>query len=654
MSELVIERNDGQIVIRSDFWKAIHRLECGGAIASIEILHGSGSNLLRGPVGAAVDTWSEIHEKSPSVTIKRTKTAITLEIGGWLTDRMGKPGPIRYVHTYHYTLFSMRNELSLMPQRIMSVKKVIASEMSLAGWLDEYSWGSTDFEKIQPRYIHILGPHYDDVFGRFSPGKGRVFDEATRPWQVSIFQRGREGICWTGDSRQYAWEKPLGEGTSSRFSLAKDATGSSLRLAPLDHRHPVPWKNDLHLAWYLILPNVPQTCRTKYYEVTVGTSPFLTRTQIAELARSGVNLIRIHDDVDTRGLSREHWQDGRYPPFSQKKMRLLAEFVRHCHQSRIKVISYFSGWELYPTTPAFKKYADRWYAPSRFNGHMRFTPSPGAGVFGALMCPDSGWGEFLERHIRQTVDGVGLDGYYLDWSSPGPCFNHEHHPGHHNGADGLVRLLERTRDWLEDRLMVIHSGGQLCWLMHHNIADQIVTMEEGKKDGGCFDTLSEYPASLQLMGSGALSIVPGVYQNSPKIDEVRMRLKQGLALSVLLNALPYSPWDGLGFGYTTWQEALKDRDGILTAYRTLSRFDFSKYRFYDAFSGVAGSSRSQIGCAAYVGTGSIILVVSNMGKTSVGGTEVMLKCPGLTRQKKVKVGPLKGFEFKLLPIALNR
>ena len=660
--DITLQQEEQYLFVTSPYWQVTHDLRAGGTVSSIRISHASNRNLLRKAVSACVDNWHESAETSPAVKVKRSKNHLLIEFSGRLTNQTGKPGPIRYVHRYLYSLYSIQNELTLLPLRKLSVRSIITSSYLLDRSLNEYSWGSTDYELIKPRHLNLFGPHYDDIFGRLAGQKKTVFESQKRPWQITVFRRGSEGICWTGDSKQFTWEKPLGTETNSKFSLRDSANGPEIILAPLQQKpnaRPANLDKELCLKWYLILPNVRNKERPKYYEVVCGTCPFPSESHIAALASTGVNLIRIHDDVDNRGWTKNNWHDGSFPPFDPPKMKELLRFIRCCHKHHIKVIPYFSGWELYPTTPAFKKYAGKWYSPSHPNGQIRFTPSPKAGVYGALMCPDSGWGKFLERLIIRTVDEFGFDGYYLDWPSPWPCFNYDHFPGEHNGVDALLGMLERTRQWLGDRLLVIHACGMCGWLMHHNIADQIVTLEEGKKNLGDFESLDDYPGSIRLMGSASVSLVPGLFDRSPKGKSPRYGFQKGLAHAVLLNALPYSylfrETNSLGesfkHNYKNWRSAITDKRGLYAAYRAFSKYDFTKYRFYDSNSGVAQSRKKRLGAATFIGDYDAILVVSNLGEKPISSSVVNLHWPNSNKVKKINVPPLDGFEFRLKKIS---
>ncbi|MCX6928061.1 MAG: hypothetical protein NT154_33345, partial [Verrucomicrobia bacterium] len=289
-------------------------------------------------------------------------------------------------------------------------------------------------------------------------------------------------------------------------------------------------------------------------------------------------------------------------------------------------------------------------APSQPGGKKRYTPNAGAGVYGGLMCPDSGWSAALERNICAAIDELGFDGFYLDWSSPLPCFNERHRPGQHNGIDGLHGMLTRLRRRYPDKLIIIHSGGQLMWLFHHNLADQYVTLEEGKKQGGFTpETPQEYPVTADYMGVGPASAVPDIYLGTD-----RTKLYRGMIHAALLGVPPYTySVRCREFGYADWREEAADPRGILAMMAKYARIDWSNYHFYSASTGGARSHRAGVGVAVYVGEHDGFLVAGNLrsrpapasvatvqfDRTFLGGVPV-----------RVPVPALEGWEWQLVPL----
>ncbi len=645
-AQLTATRSADAIEIASEFWTVRHDRRRGGCVTDIRILHGTNTNLLAEPSAAVVDRWSEVHDRQPVIRIKRSPDQVELHVSGHLCDARGEKCPIRYRHVYCYTPWSIQHTLTLGAPSAVPAKSFRPTHLAFADPVTHYVWGTSDFAKAKPRYLDIVGPHYDDLMDAVPAASGLIQEDSSRPWNVAFIRRGIEGLQWCGDSRVEGWDSIC---PRRSFRLTRTQAGMTFepRFMP-DPESPL-LQRPLTLGWYWILPNIRRLGRRRYHEVVVQTNPFPTPEMLDVWQHRGVDLLRIHNDSDA-SLSDDYWHDGRQPPFGPAKMKRMAAFLADAHRRGMKVVPYFSGWELSPDTELFARNAEEWFAPSQPGGKKRYTPNAGAGVYGALMCPDSGWIFALENNIRAAIDELGFDGFYLDWSSPLPCFNPLHHPGQHNGIDGLHGMLTRLRRQYPDKLIIIHSGGQLMWLFHHNLADQYVTLEEGKKKGGFTPlTPAEYPVTADFMGVGPASAVPDIYVGTDRVN-----LYRGLVHAALLGVPPYAYVHRCrDFGYADWREEAADPRGILAMMATYARTDWTRYHFYSASTGVATSKRADVGVAVYVGENAGILVVGNLrdrpspaasamvnlDRTILGGTRV-----------RVSIPPLSGWEWRLLPL----
>jgi hypothetical protein len=421
------------------------------------------------------------------------------------------------------------------------------------------------------------------------------------------------------------------------LTLSPIQTGTGGTGARLDH--------PLEVAWYWVLPNVRAHNRKKLFPAFFGSHPFPGEEEIRAMADSGVNVISTMDDVDYKHQTVNHWHDGEFPPYPPEKMKELSRFIKRCHSCDISVIPYFAGRILSTETRAFAAHARDWYASAIPEGQLRYHPAAMAGTQGLFVCSDSGWNRYLEGYIKRCVDELGFDGYYFDYGTPGACFNTRHMPGEHTMTDGLVSLVENLRDWLgDDRLMIGHCGANACWLMLHNIADGIVTLEEGKKDGGTFRRIEDYPPSIAFMGSASVSLVPNVFFSRPEFKDKQLLLHEGVAHAALLDTViyPYTFWYE-AFGYKHWREALADPDGLYALYRKLKDIDFTQYKYFSPMSGVTRANRRSVRAAVYVGKDDAIVVAANVGPRPVAGATVKLRISGAKGVigKTVAIGTLK-------------
>lgn len=653
MSEkpIVVHRTDDAIHVESEYWRLRHNLRRGGCVDDIRVLYGTNTNLLTEVSDARIDGWSERSETSPEVTIAEQDGGVTLTATGRLRDEDGAPAPVRYTHIYRYTPWSIKHTLTIQPEQPIRARHFSATRIAFADPATDYVWGTSDYEKAKPRYMHIVGPHYDDIFGVAPPESGVLQDDAARPWSVAFIRRGLEGMQWCGDSAAYAWEA-----LSARrsFRLSRTTDGLELDLAPILSEAGVDVNAPISLGWYWFLPNIRRLGRRRYNEVVVQTNPFPTDEMLDRWRQRGVDLIRIHNDADSVNASDDYWHDGMHPPFQPEKMRRLASFVDAVHTRGMRIIPYFSGWELSPDTPLFAQHAGEWYAPSRPGGKKRYTPNAGAGVYGGLMCPDSGWGRALERNICAAIDELGFDGFYLDWGSPGPCFNEWHVPGQHNGIDGLVDMLEHLRRDYPDKTIVIHSGGQVMWLFHHNLADQYVTLEEGKKQGGYTpESLDEYPITADYMGVGPASAVPNILQGPDGVN-----LYRGMVYTVLLGVPPYTYYfQPEAYGYADWQGEADDPRGIVGAMQRYAQHDWSRYHFYSVSTGIARSSSAQVGVAVYLSDDDGILVAGNLSSEPSSAATATVDCDKTVlggKSVRVSIPSMDGWDWMFIPFSRPR
>ena len=645
VKQLEIVRSGAGVEIVGEFWRVNHDAGRGGCVTALHVSYGTNANLLARASAATVDGFSEADERRPKIRVTRSGNEVVVRVDGHLCDTRGRRGPSRYRHTYRYSPWSIRHDLVLSSASTVRARRFCPTTLTVADPVTHYVWGTSDYAKAKPRYMHIIGPHYDDLMGEVPVQPGLVQEDASRPWNVAFVRRGIEGLQWCGDSRVHAWDA-----IGKRRSFRLERTADGLVFEPRMESVTLPRK--LELGWYWFLPNIRRLGRRRFNEVVVQTHPFPSDEMLDVWQRRGVDLLRIHNDSDASLLD-DYWHDGRHPPFGPEKMKRMAAFLRAAHRRGMKVVPYFSGWELSPDTELFAKHAGEWFAPSQPGGKKRYTPNAGAGVYGGIMCPDSGWVRALERNIRAAIDELGFDGFYLDWSSPLPCFNEGHHPGQHNGIDGLLGMLTRLRRDYPDKLVIIHSGGQLMWLFHHNIADQYVTLEEGRKEGGFTpEKPEEYPVTSDYMGVGPVSAVPDIY-----LGEDRTKLYRGLVHAALLGVPPYTYVHRFReFGYADWREEARDPRGILAMMQRYARVDWSKYHFYSASTGVASSRRDEIGAAVYIGEREGLLVVGNltakpaaatvadvlMSRTFRGGPSVSIAVPAL-----------KGWEWRFVRFSLR-
>ena len=186
------------------------------------------------------------------------------------------------------------------------------------------------------------------------------------------------------------------------------------------------------------------------------------------------------------------------------------------------------------------------------------------------------------------------------------------------------------------------------WLFHHNLADQYVTLEEGKKEGGFTpESPEEYPLTADYMGVGPASAVPDIF-----LGEDRVKLYRGLVHAVLLGVPPYVYTHRCReFGYRDWKAEAADPRGILAMMARYARIDWTRYRFYSASTGVARSADPRVGCAVYVGERDALLVAGNLSPKPSKPTAAAIRLDRTAwgrGEYRVSVPRLRGWEWRFL------
>jgi hypothetical protein len=638
-----LKREDGTCVVQSGHWTVRHNLRKGGCVDDVRILYGTNTNLLRKLSEAVLNDWREGEDPSPEMTVFQDAEALTLTFQGFLG---GPQSGVRYTHSYRYTPWSIKHELTIEPPASLRVRRFTPGVLAFCDVMKHYNWGTADPKRtLNPNFGRV----YQNVVAGVPEQPACVEEDHDRPWTVGLMQRGIQGFQWAGDSHQYAWDS-LAKGKSYRLERTRE--GTDLELWPVDDAAGVTLGKTT-LGWYWFLPNVPRLGKRRYYEMNIYSEPFPSEEKLDRWKERGVDLLRLQVDWDgqnydpnNQNTSDDYWHDGMHPPFKPEKMRRLRQVIDAAHARGMKIITYFSGWELAPDTPLFAQHAQEWYAAAWPRGNKRYSTSGNGGIYGCLMCPDTPWIDALERNIRAAIDELGFDGFYLDWSQPVPCGNLAHLPGPHNGIDGLVSLTERLRRHIPEGVIVFSCGGGGMWVHPHNIGDQWVTFEEGK---GNPDVLEDYPATVDYMGVGTVSAVPQTLMGGDL-----EKLHRGLVRMALLGFPPYGGdcWYDHGWGYPDWKAFADDPWGVLGVMKRYSQYDWTRYHFYPAPTGVTHSSSAQVGAAVYLGDGEGLVLAGNLKKSPAPASTATVDLEKTlfgTGKVEVKIPAMEGWTWQFVP-----
>jgi hypothetical protein len=146
---------------------------------------------------------------------------------------------------------------------------------------------------------------------------------------------------------------------------------------------------------------------------------------------------------------------GEYSKFWNRET--LEKMIELCHENNIKFIPYTDATELTIRGKVYKKYGREWGAKNRWGKiHSGFNSIflPHAypkeyEFFTKLMCPKSGWQNYLIEQVNYLLDELKVDGIYFDRVDYRvKCFDHLKDPDHFN--NGLAELINNLVDEIKD------------------------------------------------------------------------------------------------------------------------------------------------------------------------------------------------------------
>ena len=241
-------------------------------------------------------------------------------------------------------------------------------------------------------------------------------------------------------------------------------------------RNAIKLEGSYKLRYYITLPFIKdrQAIGSPYFH-TSADSRWLSDAQLEKMAKSGIKLIRFHNDYREGGA---FWHDGQYPPYDAAGMGELRRMIDTCHRLGMKIIPYISVKEFHPEAADF---ASNYQACARKQGpnfrdlHTWY----GSGEFGQLMCLESGWLEFRKKSIDIILNDLPWDGLYFDWCTPHACRHPEHVGGvTHIDQDAFLDFMRWCRERVgPDRIIMTHLSG-LPQIAIENLSDIAFIFED--------------------------------------------------------------------------------------------------------------------------------------------------------------------------------
>ncbi|NPV47570.1 MAG: hypothetical protein HPY69_11470 [Armatimonadetes bacterium] len=614
--DLIEDAEQRALTVRNPHYAVTHSLAQGGAITGVRCFHGSDRNLLLGACCGALTvagggTYSEGHDSSPAVEVRREGDDLILVFEGLLRDPEGRDCGISYRHIYRHRWGHVRMDRRLHFTGGHKISRVCLQQWAVQPQLTHYGIrpGATAEASAWTAAFGVC------QWGRFTPGAAFDCPYVTRvvPRYVCCADPGREGLEWFVGSELGQWEYQLtGASGYGSFQLGPQTRplGISMSVCPLDvPRGGVVLEGDYDFRSYMGVPIISGRANRLFLHRSFNRKHWPTEDQIRSNAERGVCTMHFHHDGDTF-RDGQFWRDGSYPPFGPEDMREYDRVIADCHRHGIRVATYFSNKELHPTVDAYKQHGAEWARLPDDTGEQLHNAYSGD-EYGAQMCLRSGWAEFHKQYIDRVLSHHDLDGTYYDWNVALYCHNTRHvggceqvvrepgiggwafSPAGHWDMDELLDLMIWTRRRVgPDGLMIIHNT-MVPMAATENYADYVVAMEWGysRLATGAPD-IAELPLEWSFMGHRSRGVIGyGCLE-----EDAPERVHRQMTLRALLTGV--APWP------------VADLD--LEMFAGLKGHDLSRYRFADPARGLVAVEGGQTAGAIYHGPEEALVLVGNL------------------------------------------
>ncbi|MDP2982345.1 MAG: DUF6259 domain-containing protein [Candidatus Latescibacter sp.] len=588
--EYTVQRDDtaGTLTLSTPFYTIQHNLKKGGALSSIKYAYGHAASLILQPVETSVQTsggsYSDLSNSGPVVNQVKKGNYVTVTVDCPLLDRNSKEGGIRVKTRYEYRwgYVKIHKEI-IFPDTAMKTSRVTVLSTVFDPGLSQYGIRQdiTYQEGTSPTTFGVCewrkaraGTHFDPpLMTRFVPR------------YLVLANQGIEGIEWFVSDDLSQWDYQLSGEPGNGYCNVRTLThplGVSVSISPLYIPGSVTLKGLYTFDYYIGFSILEGHANKPWLHTSFNRSKgaWVSEENVKKWADSGIRTAHCHNDGDAYGDGL-FWRDGSYPPYPPEDMKKYDEVIANCHKYGIKAATYFSNKELHPSTDAFKEHGEEWGRKPDDSGkliHNRY----GKDEFGAQMCLKSGWLEYLEFCIDRVLKNHKLDGVYFDWNVALYCNNPLHmgktsngispdrglgtlalSPTGHWDMDGLVSLMEWTRERVGPTGMIIVHDTMTPMFVTENFANYVVGMEWGYGWlSKAVPPVDDLPLEWNFAGARSRGVIGygTIDSNAPK------RLHRLLALETLLTGV--APWP-----------ASPEAKELYTILRPLG--DIEKYRFED-------------------------------------------------------------------------
>ncbi|GEM_PF-770278 len=622
-----VRTSGNYLLVESPYWTVRHNLQAGGSWDSITFKYGSGKNLLGGQVvgrircqdprskgegGAGQYFYAENNDREPKVKVEDGPEGPVVTVEGQYQlakapaagANMPQKLPVRFRRRYEYRQWGLvACELEILcDQPRNDVVEVIAANIVLRkGMTDALVRDNPDAGTMPDGTT--AGKWLSLGTSRSTYMNGRV------PLHMVVFEKGGEGLEFMPGSDLSKWEKSLvADQALGYYGIDRDwdnPENTLITLAPYCiayRRNPIHIEGNYKLRYYIALPFIKDRATTgSPYMQCSANSRWLSDQQLETIAKSGIKLIRFHNDY---AANAPFWHDGVYPPYDAAGMAELKRVINTTHRLGMKIIPYISVKELHPDAPEYAANHEAWGKQISSNFKELHTWA-GSGEFGQLMCLESGWLDFRKKSIETILSDLPWDGLYFDWCTPHPCRNPDHMGGAtHVDQDAFLDFMFWCRKRVgPDGIIMTHLSG-LPQVVVENMADISLIFEDLSSMGRSIRSPLSFPVQCTFMPIAPRHIC----------GWGRDKEEQRCAMLSLLQGHPTVP-------YSMQLASPMDQEpkGLTREFRLFGGVDFTQYRFARASDQAVTTDQKDVFGAIWYRQGEALVYLVNLGDGEAQG-----------------------------------
>lgn len=645
---LAIKREENIITASNSHWTVFHDLSSGGCISQVRFKQMNDAGMLTAPLETRLGSFSTASGTDIRYEVMaRRDGAKSLLLTGKLLNQNGST-EFEYQFRYDYYDHGIRRV-----QRFFGdLSRLVPETFLIDVWHVASGYDNFLHQQLQGKQNwSVLGPESQELQGT--------------PLTMGVFAGCGAGIQFlTGDqSGEWGIGPDYTGETPGKVSISK----GEVSVAPFAKISEEIWrelrnKDVLSLTSFIAPTNYKSRPYLPYREIVIDSQPFPTFGELRAWAKMGVNVLRIHEGGNMRGSTRDFWHDGVLPPYEGKQMDQMRRVIDTAHELGMKIIPYFMVGGVHPRSPAFKYHSEEWYSMGVPQEVMRFS-TPGDGqIWENHMCLASDWRYWLLDHVSLCLERYDFDGAYFDASvGEGLCFNKIHGTESHGMKEGYLEFYRRLRYKFPDRIMFHHQLSHHINVMHANIADHIINLEERS----CIDdplTLIPPPMGVRVQRACAsigpvpqpmlpqdgIPASPGLafiqYKPGGEPTMSRERARRGFPAFIVHGMIPYlyTFTKDLPLGYHGPQEYLDDKEGFFYFYNMLKELDQFKFNGYLApYEMAITSSSKQVHTALLHGNEAWALIIANTTDREFNDIEFALESEALAILKSFNIRNFK-------------